>query len=295
MGNKYKLLENEKITHSGKTLHRIQAVKDFGNIKKGDTGGYIETQANLSQRGNAWVYEDAKVYGDAEVSGNAGVSGDAWVYGNAKVYEDAKVYGDAEVSGNAGVSGNAWVYGNAKVYGNAWVRGDAWVYGNAKVYGNAWVRGDAWVYGNARVYGNAGVYGDAKVYEDAKVFGDAEASGNAGVSGNAWVYGNAKVSGNVWVHGNAICTRTPFTCVLTNDYITVTDRHVAIGCEQHTFKHWLKHIEDIGKKYRYTEQEIKAYKVIVFQMIEAKTGKQLVTIDGTQTSSNQHGTRVDNN
>ena len=122
------------------TLHRIKAVVEFGLVKVGDLGGWIEKEENLSHEENAWVY------GDAEVCGNAKV------YGNAKVCGNAKVYGDAEVYGNAWVCGNAEVRGNAKVFGNAKVYGDAEVYGDAKVYGDAEVRGNAWVCGNAKVF-----------------------------------------------------------------------------------------------------------------------------------------------
>ena len=109
---KYELTD-ETIDVSGTTLHRIKALKDFGNVKKGELGGYVESERNLSQEGNCWVCGNAKVCGDAEVCGNAKVYGNAWVFGNAEVYGNAKVYG------------NAWVYGNAEVCGNARVYGDA--------------------------------------------------------------------------------------------------------------------------------------------------------------------------
>ena len=47
----------------GRTLHRIRAVRDFGDVKAGDLGGWIETESNLSNDGNAWVYGDARVSG----------------------------------------------------------------------------------------------------------------------------------------------------------------------------------------------------------------------------------------
>ena len=121
---KYELTD-ETIDVSGTTLHRIKALKDFGNVKKGELGGYVESERNLSQEGNCWVCGNAKVCGDAEVCGNAKVCGNAEVYGNAKVYGNAWVCGNAEVYGNAKVYGNAWVYGNAEVCGNAKVCGDA--------------------------------------------------------------------------------------------------------------------------------------------------------------------------
>ena len=119
---KYKLTSNFKMV-LGVKVFQIEALIDFGSIKKGELGGYIEKKANLS------------VYGDASVSGNASVFGDACVYGDASVFGDASVSGDARVYGNAWVSGDASVYGNARVSGNASVSGDARVSGNASVYG----------------------------------------------------------------------------------------------------------------------------------------------------------------
>ena len=77
-------LTTEFITNAfGKKLFRIKALVEFGDVKAGELGGYVEKEGNVSQADNAWVYGDARVYGDAWVSGNARVSGDAWVYGDA--------------------------------------------------------------------------------------------------------------------------------------------------------------------------------------------------------------------
>ena len=93
---KYKLTE-ETINVNGRTLHRIESLKDFGDVKKGIKGGYVENESNLSQNGDCWVSDDAKVYGDAKVYDNAQVYGKAQGCGKAKVYNDAKVYENAEV------------------------------------------------------------------------------------------------------------------------------------------------------------------------------------------------------
>lgn len=102
MKKKYKLTdETIFIVRNGAeiTLHRIQALRDFGDIKAGDLGGYIESEANLSHEGNCWVFDNAKVFGSAKVGGKAEVYGfsevygDAWIFGNAKVYGSAKVFG----------------------------------------------------------------------------------------------------------------------------------------------------------------------------------------------------------
>ena len=125
---KYELTD-EKIKGYGHTLHRIRALKDFGDVKKGDLGGFVEGEYNLSHEGNCWIYDDAIVYEEARIYDNAKVYGDAWVYSNAKVYGDAEVYDDARVYGKAEVSGDA------KVHERALVAGNALVYGNVEITG----------------------------------------------------------------------------------------------------------------------------------------------------------------
>ena len=168
MEKKYKLTE-ETLEIEGHVLNRIIALRDFGEVKKGDLGGFIEKESNLSHDWTCWIYNDAVVRGNAMVYGDAKVYGNAEVYGNAMVYGDAKVYGNAEVYGEATVCGNAEVHGEATVCGEAMVYGNAMVYGEATVCGNAEVYGEAMVCGNAEVYGNAMVYGNAKVCGNAKV------------------------------------------------------------------------------------------------------------------------------
>ncbi|WP_278996377.1 hypothetical protein [Prevotella disiens] len=136
MGKKYRLLENDTITVNGRTLYRIEALRDFTeDVKKGDKGGYVEKEENLSHEGECWVYGNACVYDDAKVSG------DAWTTDNAQVYGNACVYDRASVTGNACVYDNAQVYGFSDIFGYAHVFGYAKVFGRALVYGKAHVRG----------------------------------------------------------------------------------------------------------------------------------------------------------
>ena len=90
MEKKY-ILTDEAVEHLGHTLHRIQAVKDFGIVSAGTLGGFIESEKNLSHDCDAWVSGDARVFGDASVSGNAMVSGDARVSGEAKIHEPSDI------------------------------------------------------------------------------------------------------------------------------------------------------------------------------------------------------------
>lgn len=154
MGKKYKLTD-ETINLNGVTLYRIEALKYFGEIKKGDKGGFIESENNLAHEGDAWVSDNAHVYGDACVFNNAHVYGNAFVSGYAQVYGDAFVYGNAWLYDNTRVCGYARVADNARVYGDANVCDDSSVFGSACVYDNARVCGDALVRGYACVCGDA--------------------------------------------------------------------------------------------------------------------------------------------
>jgi hypothetical protein len=105
---KYKLTKNF-ITQNNKKLYQIQSLKNFLDVKIGEFGGYIESEKNLSQEGDCWIYDDARVYG------------------KAKVYDDAKVSNNAEVYDTAEVSSNALVFGNGKVFGNGSICGDLFI------------------------------------------------------------------------------------------------------------------------------------------------------------------------
>ena len=231
---KYKLIDETKIFGTI-VFHRIKALKDFGNVCKGDLGGWIKKEANLSQEGSCWVYDDAEVYG------NARVCGDAEVFGDAKVFGDAEILGKARVYGDARVCGDAKVLGNARVYDNAWVFGNARVCGNAMVFGKAFVSDNAEVFGNAEVSGLAWVYNNAKVYDDAWVFDEALIS----KCGNKWTFttgknvsvGNSADSSNIlWqdtpVASNSIKSIPPMIskdCLLGLIAITVFDVVATVG------------------------------------------------------------------
>ena len=119
---KYRLTD-ETMVLCGRTLHRIQALRDipFYNVQEGDFGGWVEKEENLSHEGACWVRNEGKVYEDAWVYGDALVGGIANVYGRAKVF------GEAQVLGNVQVFDNALIFGCPKILGNVIVNGDVWI------------------------------------------------------------------------------------------------------------------------------------------------------------------------
>lgn len=117
----------------GKRYFRIRALVDFGNVSKGDLGGYIESEDNLSNDtgyGNAWVGGEAHIGDNAYVDDMAHIGNRACVGNNARVGEKAHIGGETYVGGDAWVGGEAYVGGDARVVGEARVDGEAYVDSN---------------------------------------------------------------------------------------------------------------------------------------------------------------------
>lgn len=115
MKNKKYELTDESIKRSGVTLYRIRALRDFGNVKKGALGGFVQSEANLSHDGDSWVYCDAKVFDRARVIENGKVFYKAEVKGKAIVSKNSRVDHKAHVCGKAILTDFARVDGEARV------------------------------------------------------------------------------------------------------------------------------------------------------------------------------------
>lgn len=129
MERKYELLTDQtKEFHNG-TVYRIQALKDINDyIKKGDIGGWVSSENNLSHDGTCWIDNNAVVCEKARVKDNA------YVYHNAMIYGHAIISGNAKISGNANVHNFALVSENANVSDNAFLEDECHVHGNARVF-----------------------------------------------------------------------------------------------------------------------------------------------------------------
>lgn len=151
MNKKYELTPDIRVFHN-RTLHRIKALRDFSDIRKGDIGGYVESEANLSHEGRCWIYRTT-----ANPEEDEWFYSDAMVWGNSQVYENAKIYEYARI------------YDSAKVYGDTWVSGDIKIFGNAQVSGNVSIHGEAHIYDDACIAGSCEVYGDARIHGDTQI------------------------------------------------------------------------------------------------------------------------------
>lgn len=252
-------LTSQTITYNEKTLTRIQATQSFGDIKSGDLGGFIESEANLEQTGNAWIYDNARVCDNAKVSGNAKVRHTALVENSAQIKGNAVVGGDARVIHNAIIEGDADLREHCIIQDNAHILGTAKIAGYAIAQGESTIKGNAKIYGSARVRGDSIVDGESTITDNAQVIDHAQIKGNAHLSGWALVGGYAIVDKNTTLTGEAIIT-SPKTSDISaslinrilfgknvNDNITAT--------EAKTFA--IKESTSIAGEYAFTEQGYK--------------------------------------
>ncbi|MCT4706410.1 hypothetical protein MUA04_23620 [Enterobacteriaceae bacterium H11S18] len=225
--NKYKL-SHDFLQHSWlqdgekqqAKLWQIEALRDFADVKKGQTGGWVESEDNLAQLGDCWVYDnDCRIFGGSDVSGNAQVRGattlchQAHVYGNA-VIEDSLISGECNVYGFAQVRDSSQIiavrgltadrdqllqiYGNAQVSASRVVH-QAQIYGDA-VVNNAFIEHRAEVFGQALLKGNEDnnvwICDCARVFDNARIIAGNGEDQIPTIRYSSQVYGNALVQGD---------------------------------------------------------------------------------------------------
>lgn len=99
INSKYRLIEDDykivrdesRVMSVDKKVYRIEALKNFSDVKKGDKGGYVQSLTSIGQSGKAWVYDDAIVSGTATVTGNATVKGDSHIHSMVKLRKNASI------------------------------------------------------------------------------------------------------------------------------------------------------------------------------------------------------------
>ena len=154
MSKKYELTDEfkeiEDNNGNSKKLYRIRALRDIGYIKKGNTGGFIESEDNLSHEGSCWVSSDAVVMD------NASVRDDAKVIGRSVIKENAEIFGRALVSNETEVKGSAKIYENAKVSleGYQSVGDNVRIFGDASIYREIILKGSVTICGDTHLEGN---------------------------------------------------------------------------------------------------------------------------------------------
>ncbi|HVI40488.1 MAG TPA: hypothetical protein VM577_07500 [Anaerovoracaceae bacterium] len=172
---KYELLKDQLILFGDTRLYRIRALRDFGDVKAGDLGGYVEAEKNLSHSGTAWVADDARSFGDAQILDAGRLSDAAWAFGNAKLRDRGRVFG------------NAWIFADTEICDAARIGGNAKIGGKTRIGGNVLISGDTHVFGNVKIGGKVQLSDRLLISDDTQI------PGNPSVS-RAWLIAGASVT-----------------------------------------------------------------------------------------------------
>lgn len=235
-GPKYVL--GEETRKGGKTFVQVVAARDIRpaggeeHIRKGDIGGWIESEANLSQDGECWICPGVYVSGNSAISGDALVQaekGEISISGDCSVFGNALVLGDGiDLSGSVIVGKNAMICSLAigakkaiTIGGHITINDIARVEYTGKgrgrgiqISGTGEISGAAAVAGeNIEIGLSAGKITDgAGIGSNVNIGGSVLIQDNAYISGgedrtvvfNSTVYGKALITGGSWVEHSEV-------------------------------------------------------------------------------------------
>lgn len=237
MMKKYQLTDNT-LKIGERTLYQIQALVDIPqfHIKKGELGGYIEREENLSHEGAAWIRLHSKVYENAKVYGDACVAG-AEVFGNAEIFDNAETWAELSQFGEGG----GMICGNAKIYGNAQINtgGRLYICDEVEIFGESCISSWHSRFSDKQFSGKVKIGGESRIFTDrieatdnvqifdseiyaydlrlqdnvallgGRIEGKPTLKGNvqvldkALIAGNAHISGNSRIGGDTEIHGDA--------------------------------------------------------------------------------------------
>lgn len=102
---KYRLSQ-ETVNVDDIKLYRIIALRDFGDVKAGDLGGFIQDEYCLSHEGDCWIYRDVtsevlngRLRGSSVVMGFSSISGNSIVK-PVSFIKNCKLSGKVTVKGS---------------------------------------------------------------------------------------------------------------------------------------------------------------------------------------------------
>ncbi|WMY72317.1 YdcK family protein [Buttiauxella selenatireducens] len=180
-------------------LWQVMALCDFGDVKAGQLGGWIENEDNLSQHGHCWIYSSECV-----VYGGSSVADDAQIHGSSTLCHQAHVSGKSFVEQSL-ISGECHIFDAARILNGSQIIAVRGLTADEdqllKIYGNATVNASRVVH-QAQIFGHA-IVNNAFIEHRAEVFGHAVLEGND--ENNIWICDCARVFDNARIiagHGD---------------------------------------------------------------------------------------------
>ncbi len=210
---KYKLTRKKVIANfNGKeiTLYRIQALTDIydtkGNLiaEKGQLGGFVENEENLSQFDGCWIADNSKVFGGAKVRDDSLIQNSAIVCQNSLIKNNAVISGNAKIKNSeiacyASVSGCAKIEDESKVSDRACISGEA-VVKKCEIKNRVNIMGKLHIE-NTIIRDNVTISGENSKIENSAIDGGAKIDGEFNII-------RSFISGHVTIDGKTLLKNT---------------------------------------------------------------------------------------
>lgn len=112
---KYEIIKTDYIEYKNRKLFRIKAIRNFSYIRKGELGGYVQNENNLSHAGECWAFDNSKILDNAIVKDNAQICDDVILQDNAIVEDNAFIAGTMSIKDDVIIKGDAQINGNGVI------------------------------------------------------------------------------------------------------------------------------------------------------------------------------------
>ena len=140
---KYELSKNPE--HRLGNVTRIVALKDFSNVKKGEIGGFVSNENNLSQYGDCWLYGNSKMFGNCKMFDNSKM------FGYSEMHDYSEMHNNSEIHNNSKMHDNSKMFGYSKMHGYSKMDNNSEMHDNSKIFGNSKIDNNCKIFGNSKI------------------------------------------------------------------------------------------------------------------------------------------------
>ena len=159
MKNRKYELTDITMRYEGRTLYRIRALKDFADVKKGKLGGWVQTEDNLSQKGNCWIYNNAKCMDNARMYDNSIMFDRSEMHDNTIMYDYSRMYGNSAMYGYSRMLDYTTMYGNSEMHDYSKMCDNSEMHEGSKMYNNSIISEHGEMWKNGVLDGDKNLYG----------------------------------------------------------------------------------------------------------------------------------------
>ena len=198
MGSRKYELTNITMEFGIKTLYRIRALKDFSDVKRGELGGWVSSENNLSQEGNCWIYDEAKCMD------NARMYDDSCMYGYSEMYDSSRMHGDSKMYNYSEMHNSSRMYGYSKMYDSSEMHDSSTMYGNSIMYGNSMMCGNSRMFDYSEMFDDSAMYGNSTMNGYSIMFGNSEMYGDSEMHDHSRMYGDSILKDEEKLYGELI-------------------------------------------------------------------------------------------